>query len=162
MALVHNTFVRILNCIYLQAPNVKLEADVSDFAIFMHAFTLALHEHHETEEKFAFPWLEEMNPEVKTYMDKNVEQHHGFEPGLKALEEYVTALREGKAKYDGAKVLSLIDDFSSSLIEHLKDEVKSFEDLEKLGNTIDWKGWHKRVAKFAVDNAETVSTCVSS
>jgi hemerythrin-like domain-containing protein len=158
MALVHNVFIRILNCIYLQAPNVKLETDVSDFAIFMHAFVFSLHEHHGTEENFAFPWLEEMNSEVKIYMDKNVEQHHGFEPGLKAFGDYVTALREGKAKYDSAKVLSLIDGFSKTLMDHFKEEVTSFEELEKLGNTIDWKSWGKRVQKLAVDNAETVST----
>ncbi|PMD22662.1 hypothetical protein NA56DRAFT_570060, partial [Hyaloscypha hepaticicola] len=155
MCLVHNVFIRTLNCIYLQAPNVTLETDALDFATFIHAFVFALHEHHRTEEKFAFPWLEELNPEVKKYMDKNVEQHHEFEPGLQALQEYATALREGKVKYDGAKVLSLIDAFSNALLEHLKEEVTSFEELEKLGDTIDWVKWGKRVQRLAVDNAET-------
>ena len=157
MCLVHNVFIRTLNCIYLQAPNVTLETDALDFATFIHAFVFALHEHHRTEEKFAFPWLEELNPEVKKYMDKNVEQHHEFEPGLQALQEYATALREGKVKYDGAKVLSLIDAFSNALLEHLKEEVTSFEELEKLGDTIDCVKWCKRVQRLAVDNAETVS-----
>jgi len=44
------------------------------------------------------------------------------------------------------------------LMDHFKEEVTSFEELEKLGNTIDWESWGKRVQKLAVDNAETVST----
>jgi hemerythrin-like domain-containing protein len=155
MCLVHNMLIRMLNCIYLQAPNVKLETDISDFAIFMHAFLVTIHEHHGNEEKFYFPWLEELNSEVKVYMDKNVEQHHGFAPGLQAFEDYVTALREGKATYDGAKVRSLIDVFGTLLVEHLKEEITSFEGLEKL--EIDWPAWNKKVQKLAVDGAETVS-----
>jgi hemerythrin-like domain-containing protein len=161
MCLVHNVFIRILNCIYHQAPNVKLETDVSDFAIFMHAFLVMLHEHHGNEEKFYFPWLEELNREVKSYMDKNVEQHHEFAPGLQAFEDYVEALRNGKAKYDGAKVLSLVDGFGTSLTQHLKEEVASFEELEKLGSAIDWSSWEKKVMKLAVDKADTVSICLS-
>jgi hemerythrin-like domain-containing protein len=157
MCLVHNFIIRILNCIYLQAPNVKLDKDISDFAIFMHAFLVTVHEHHGNEEKFYFPWLEELNGDVKTYMDKNIEQHHGFAPGLQAFEDYVKALKEGKAKYDAAKVLSLIDAFGNPLVEHLKEEIASFEELEKLGDGIDWPSWDKKVKKLAVDGAETVN-----
>jgi hemerythrin-like domain-containing protein len=154
MCLVHNMLIRMLNCIYLQAPNVKLEKDISDFAIFMHAFLVTIHEHHGNEEKYYFPWLEELNAEAKGTLDKNVEQHHGFAPGLQAFEDYVKALREEKAKYDGAKVRSLIDAFGTALIEHLKDEITSFEELQKL--KIDWPAWTKKVQKLAVDGAETV------
>ncbi len=55
MALVHNCFIRGLNCIYLQAPNVKEPKDISDFTTFMHAWIFTLHEHHGNEEKFFFP-----------------------------------------------------------------------------------------------------------
>jgi hemerythrin-like domain-containing protein len=156
MCLAHNMFIRMLNCIYLQAPNVKLEKDIADFAIFMHAFLVTVHEHHEGEEKNYFPWLDELNGEVKGYMNKNIEQHHGFAPGLQAFEDYVTSIREGKAKYDSTKLLSLIDVFGTALVEHLNEEVPTFEALDKL--EIDWPVWNKKVQKAAVDNAETVST----
>ena len=146
--------IRMLNCIYLQAPNVKLEKDIADFAIFVHAFFVTIHEHHGNEEKYFFPWLEEYNPEVKLSMEKNVEQHHGFAPGLQAFEDYVDALREGKAKFDADKIRSLIDGFGTPLVEHLKEEVVTFEELEKL--SIDWPAWNKKVQKMAVENAETV------
>ena len=155
MALVHNMLLRMLNCIYLQAPNVKLEKDIADFAIFMHAFFVTIHEHHDNEEKYFFPWLEELNAETKVSMEKNVAQHHGFAPGLHAFEEYVEALREGKAKFDAEKIRSLIDGFGTPLVEHLKEEIVTFEGLEKL--SIDWPAWNKKVHKMAVDNAETVT-----
>jgi hemerythrin-like domain-containing protein len=159
MCLVHNMLIRMLNCIYLQAPNVKLEKDISDFAIFMHAFLVTIHEHHGNEEKFYFPWLEELNVEVKVYMDKNIEQHHGFAPGIQAFEDYVSALREGKAKYDAGKIRSLIDAFGTALVEHLKEEITTFEALEKVN--IDWPAWNKKVQEMAVKNAETVSTLLT-
>ena len=96
MALVHNCFIRILNCIYLQAPNVKEERDISDFTIFMHAWLITLHEHHGNEEKLFFHWLEEYIG-VPNYMEKNVEQHHAFGPPLEQFELYVKALMEKKA-----------------------------------------------------------------
>ena len=73
-----------------------------------------------------FPWLEELNGEVKDYMNKNVEQHHGFAPGLQAFEDYVTTLREGKVEYDSAKLISLIDGFATALVEHLHEESSDF------------------------------------
>jgi hemerythrin superfamily protein len=108
MCLVHNMLIRMLNCIYLQAPNVKLEKDIADYAIFMHAFLVTVHEHHEGEEKNYFPWLEELNGEVKGYMSKNVEQHHGFAPGLQAFEDYVTAIRETVRNYFRSSMCSAL------------------------------------------------------
>jgi hypothetical protein len=67
----------------------------------------------------------------------------------------VEALRKGKATYSAEKIRSLIDGFGTPLIEHLKEEVVTFEALEKL--SIDWPAWDKKVKKMAVDNAETVT-----
>jgi hypothetical protein len=46
--------------------------------------------------------------------------------------------------------------FGPALVEHLNEEVPTFEALDKL--EIDWPVWNKKVQKAAVDNAETVST----
>jgi hemerythrin-like domain-containing protein len=158
MALIHNVFIRILNCIYLQAPNVKEEKDISDFIVFTYAWIITLHEHHGNEEKLFFPWLE-ADIGTKGAMEKNVEQHHVFEPGMSALEAYVVAVKDGKEKYDGAKIVALIDVFGSILAKHLAEEIGTFEELEKLGDKIDWKAWNKKVQKVAVDTAEKV--CVA-
>jgi len=155
MCLVHNVMIRIMNCIYLQAPNVKLEKDITDFTIFMHSFLVLLHEHHGNEEKFFFPMLEEYIG-TPGWMEKNVAQHHAFSRGLEGFEEYVKALQGGKAMYDGTKIRKLVDDFAPVLAEHLTDEIVTFEDLESLGNKIDWKTWNKKVSEIAVKTAETV------
>ncbi|KAG4413505.1 hypothetical protein IFR04_013370 [Cadophora malorum] len=154
MCLVHNVMIRIMNCIYLQAPNVKLEKDITDFTIFMHSFLVLLHEHHGNEEKFFFPMLEEYIG-TPGWMEKNVAQHHAFSRGLEGFEEYVKALQGGKAMYDGTKIRKLVDDFAPVLAEHLTDEIVTFEDLESLGNKIDWKTWNKKVSEIAVKTAET-------
>jgi hemerythrin-like domain-containing protein len=155
MALIHNVFIRILNCIYLQAPNVKEEKDISDFIIFTYAWIITIHEHHSNEEKLFFPWLE-ADIGTKGAMEKNIEEHHAFEPGVSAFEAYVVAVKDGKEKYDGAKIVALIDVFGSILAKHLVDEIDTFEELEKLGDKIDWKAWNKKVQKVAVDTAEKV------
>lgn len=156
MALVHNFIIRPLNCIYLQAPNVKLEQDIADFVIFMHAWGLVVHEHHETEEELSFPWLEQ-DIGIENYMEKDVEQHHAFAPGLKQFDEYVAALRAGKEDYDGGKVRALIDNFAPILTEHLSGEIQTFEGLEKFGDRIKWKKWGKKVGDHAVLNANKVN-----
>ena len=155
MALIHNVFIRILNCIYLQAPNVKEEKDISDFIIFTYAWIITIHEHHSNEEKLFFPWLE-ADIGTKGAMEKNIEEHYAFEPGVSAFEAYVVAVKDGKEKYDGAKIVALIDVFGSILAKHLVDEIDTFEELEKLGDKIDWKAWNKKVQKVAVDTAEKV------
>ena len=155
MALVHNIFIRVLNCIYLQALNVESEKDTSDFIIFTWSWVLTLHEHHRNEENIFFPMLEDYIG-TKGAMEKNVEQHHAFEPGLNALETYVVAVKDGKEKYDGAKIIALIDSFGPVLAKHLTEEIVSFEELEKLGDKIDWKAWNKKVGEVAVGTADKV------
>ncbi|KAL2060871.1 hypothetical protein VTL71DRAFT_8923 [Oculimacula yallundae] len=154
MCLVHNVMIRILNCIYLQAPNVRLTKDITDFTIFMQSFIILLHEHHANEERYFFPWLEE-DLGIPGFMEKNVEQHHAFSPSLALFEEYVKLLREGKEIYDAARVRKLLDDFAPILARHLTDEIATFEDLEKYGAKIDWETWQKKVGEIAVKTADT-------
>ncbi|KAE8443998.1 hypothetical protein EG329_001127 [Mollisiaceae sp. DMI_Dod_QoI] len=153
MCLIHNVFLRILNCIYIQARNVKIDKDVADFAIFMHALCVTLREHHRNEEKFFFPWLENACG-VPSFMEKNVDQHHAFEPGLVKFESYVDALMEKNEKYDGEKVVALIDGFGTTLTDHLKDEIVTFEALEQFDDKIDWKVWNKLLQDIALKTAD--------
>lgn len=156
MCLIHNVFTRTINSIYLQAPNIKLDKDIADFITYMESFCIMLHDHHDNEERFYFPWLEEYIG-IKNYMEKNVEQHHAFAPGLKQWEDYIAALKAGKETFDGAKIRSIIDGFGPIFFQHLKEEVESFVALETFGDKIDWVKWNKRVSDFALKAAEMVS-----
>lgn len=157
MALVHNIFIRGLNCIYLQAPNVKFEKDIADFGTFIDAWTLSVHSHHDSEESFYFPSIEEYTG-VKGIMDANIEQHRAFGSGLTSFEEYIKNVKEGKEKYDGAKVQSLIDSFGKIFTQHLTDEIETLLGLEKYEDKIDWKVFNKKIQEHAVGDADMVFT----
>src|SRR4051794_33719179 len=73
MALSHNVFIRGLNSIYLQAPNLQPE-DHSDFINYCKCWCAVLNNHHRMEEATVFPLIEELTNE-KGIMDVNVEQH---------------------------------------------------------------------------------------
>ncbi|TAQ90019.1 hypothetical protein B7494_g1646 [Chlorociboria aeruginascens] len=153
MALIHNVFLRALNSIYLQAPNIKLQKDIDDFTTYMHSWSMLLHEHHTMEETYVFPMLEK-EIGIPGYMEKNVDQHRAFGPGVQAYEDYIKDLREGKAKYDGDKICSIIDSFGPPLTKHLSEEIETFLGLEKYEEKIDWKAYNAKIAKVVKKEAE--------
>ncbi|KAG0649507.1 hypothetical protein D0Z07_4568 [Hyphodiscus hymeniophilus] len=154
MALVHNCIIRALNCIYLQAPNVKNPVDVADFLKFMRGWSLVLHMHHETEEDVAFPLLEEMIG-LPGFMEKNVEQHKAFGPGMEEFDGYVKSCEQGKETFDGVKVRQIIDGFGEILTQHLTDEIDAYLALEEYDSKINWDEYTKKVAKKSVDEGDT-------
>ncbi|SPO01555.1 uncharacterized protein DNG_04228 [Cephalotrichum gorgonifer] len=132
MAAVHNTVIRGLNAIYLQAPHIK-PADVKSFSTFISHWYLVIHHHHNGEETYAFPRIEEMAGE-KGIMDVNVAQHHAFLDGLEEFGKYAADCAAGKEEYDGGKIVRMIDGFGAALAEHLADEIPSLENLRRFGN----------------------------
>jgi hypothetical protein len=94
---------------------------------------------------------------IEGYMEKNVDQHRLFGPGLKVYDEYIPAVRECKEIFDGMKVRSIIDSFGAVLTQHLTEEIATFEELDKFGNKIDWKYWNKMVQEKAVKSGDVVS-----
>ncbi|EPE31452.1 hypothetical protein GLAREA_12755 [Glarea lozoyensis ATCC 20868] len=154
MALVHNFLIRGLNCIYLQAPFIPAELR-PDFIKFMQTWTVTIHHHHMGEEEKHFPWLEE-DIGIPGYMQASVDQHHEFEPGLKAFEAHVVAVKEGTEEYDGQKVRDLIDGFAIILTKHLAEEIEALVGLEKF-DAIDWVAYNKRVSADAMANTDTIS-----
>jgi hemerythrin-like domain-containing protein len=155
MALVHNVLLRTLNSIYLQAPNVKSPSDVSDFLTFMHSWSLFLHMHHETEEVVCFPLLEKYI-EKPGFLEKNVEQHHGFGPGVGEYDDYVKACQEGRESFDGEKVRRILDGFGGILTQHLTEEIDTLLSLEEFTEKIDWVDFNKKVQKKAVEEGDPV------
>jgi len=51
-------------------------------------------------------------------MDGNVEQHHAFEKGVTAFQEYVEKLTP--EEYDGKRVIELLDAFREALTKHCR------------------------------------------
>jgi len=159
--LVHNMIIRGLNSIYLQAPNIKEKKDVTDFVTYMYSWSLLVHMHHDNEESMIFPLLEK-NIGIDGYMEKNVDQHKSFGPGLTAFDGYVTDIRAGGAQFDGAKVQAIIDSFGQVFTQHLREEITTFLDLEQFAEKIDWPHYNKKVEEKAVKEGDTVRVPESS
>ena len=52
-----------------------------------------------------------------------MEQHHVFHTGLVELEAYLTEVEPDPSKYDGKKIIDMIDRFGPPLVIHLNDEI---------------------------------------
>ena len=131
MTIIHNAILRGLNAIYLQAPHVAA-ADASAFANYMHQWFRFVELHHDGEEKHFFPEVERISGE-KGVMETNRKQHAAFHHGLDVFVAYVREVIADPAKYDGARVVSLIDGFGRLLTTHLNDEIPTILSLRKFG-----------------------------
>lgn len=113
--------------------------------------------HHDTEESVVFP-LFESSIGMPGFMEKNVEQHHGFGPGVGEYDDYVKACQEGKETFDGERVRKIVDGFGEILTQHLTDEIDTLLGLEEHSEKIDWHDYHAKVQKKAVDEGDSVRT----
>ena len=86
---------------------------------FIYAQISTLHHHHHVEETFVFPRYEEKLGEGA--MRANVEQHEQFLPKVEELEQYLKDVQEGKAKYDGKRIVDAVDSFGDIMVQHLTD-----------------------------------------
>lgn len=131
MAHAHNLMIRGLNAIYLQAPHI-VEADVPSFCKYMLGWHTMMHTHHDAEENHLFPYLEQVAGQK--IMEVNVEQHRAFDKGLDEFRGYVDAVSAGTEKYDGQRVVRIIDDFGPVLMKHLEEEVPTMAGLGQYGS----------------------------
>lgn len=119
MAMIHNVFIRGVNSVYNNAPNVAPQ-DIPAFAGYCLVVIDAVRDHHEYEETFIFPVLDKRIPEVAG----NLEQHKSFHEGMDIFKQYMTAVKDGKEEYDGEKTRQLCKGFADSMVRHLHDEVR--------------------------------------
>ena len=66
-------------------------------------------------------------------MEANVSQHHAFHDGVESFIAYAKDCLSGKQKFDGNKVVSMIDGFGPTLVEHLGDEIPTIKGLSQYG-----------------------------
>lgn len=131
MSLVHNMVIRGLNSIYLQAPRVS-QNDVPSFLQYALAWWALVNVHHTGEETDFFPYLEDVTGQ-KGLMDVNVDQHHAFGDGLQRFKTYMEDCVAGKQKFEGNKVVGIIDEFGEVLVTHLTDEIPTLLQLREVG-----------------------------
>ncbi|OBT56243.1 hypothetical protein VE04_02410 [Pseudogymnoascus sp. 24MN13] len=122
MAIAHNTMIRALNSIYLQAPHVEPD-DYKDFIGYSLCWYQMITNHHRGEEDRLFPQIEEKTE--KGLMEVNVEQHHAFEAGIESYNTYLQSLLPTGTSFSAPKLLAIIDSFAPALTTHLADEIPS-------------------------------------
>ena len=147
MALVHNLLTRYLNSIYLQAPHI-IPDDVPNFCRYVLCWHTIITIHHDGEEAVLFPWVDEVVG-VKGIMEGNLEQHRAFHAGVENLRDYVQDVLDGKKRYDGGRVMALIDAFSEPLGVHLREEIPSLLGLRELGGLEKFGGLGEVLDKMA-------------
>ncbi|KKY20809.1 putative hemerythrin hhe cation binding domain-containing protein [Phaeomoniella chlamydospora] len=128
MAEVHNTFIRLCNASYIQAPQIKPgTADASDFLTWNKYIVDMIHEHHDSEEEEMFPLLENLvgTPGI---LSGNVDQHQAFHDALEKFESYCKNTKADD--YSSEKVRQLWEELAPALNKHLMDEPETFYRLK--------------------------------
>jgi hypothetical protein len=133
MAVLHNCLIRGLNSIYLQAPNLS-PSDHADFILYCQGWSGILHAHHHGEETEIFPQIEAKTG-VAGIMEVNVSQHHSFQSGLEAFDQYL--LTTAPAEFSGSRLVELIDGFAPALVQHLAEEIPTLVGLREYRGKLD-------------------------
>jgi hemerythrin-like domain-containing protein len=159
MALVHNTFIRALNSIYLHAPLIATSnKNLShDLLTYCQCWVALVALHHQTEEKFLFSAFEKRIPGAKGILAVNVHQHEEFHDDLAAFEKYVDGALAGKESYDSELLLKLIDGFSEPLMKHFSDEIETMMRLEETGQGEEVMKIHEEFEVLVRKDIDTVS-----
>lgn len=132
MAVAHCMIIRGLNSVYLQAPHIQ-SRDQEAFVQYALRWCWEIEVHHDGEENGFFPAVEELTGEPGV-MDANVKQHAVFHDGVAVLHTYLKEVLDGKEKYDGLRIISLIDSFGEALAQHLSDEIPTLQNLRRFGD----------------------------
>jgi hypothetical protein len=133
MANVHNTFIRTLNTIYLQAPYITTPQLAADFFEYCKSLGSLLYLHHSQEEAMLFPKWEKLSGQ-KGLMEVNVHQHEEFQPKSAEFNTYVETTKP--RDYSAEKMKELIDAFAPALMTHLPDEIPTVMPLRNYGKDV--------------------------
>jgi hypothetical protein len=138
MAFGHNAVLRGINCIYLQALNVKEPGDIEDLLFLTKIWTKWLINHHEMEEERIFPGFDKVAG-THGLLNTNVEQHHIFSGALETLLAYATST--SPSNYSGKRLQAIINSFSEPLCKHLHEEIDTLLSLRAYDGPALLKVW---------------------
>ena len=159
MALVHNTFIRGLNTIYLQAPYIPpSDAQlVEDFFTYCQCWSALVDLHHKHEEEYLFSALEERIPSSKGIFNVNVGQHEEFHDALVEFEQYSRQGLEKKTEFSAKTMIGMIDRLAEPLMGHLKKEITTLMSLQESGQGKDVMDIHEEYEVRVRNKLDAVS-----
>lgn len=153
MAHVHNTIIRGLNCIVLQAPNVPDSTstlynaqDVKDLLFFAGSWVKMVNHHHGVEEEFMFPEIERFSGRPGLMEDPR-HQHELFHGGLEDLLKYASETKPENYRWEGpGGMKAIVDGFAGHLTDHLYAEIDILLGLGDLDDKQLREAWDKAEA----------------
>ena len=86
--------------------------------------------HHHLEETRLFPDIEKITGEAGI-MERNIEQHHLFLPGLETFGQYAEDCLTKKKTFDAQHFIGIMDAFGPIVSTHLKEEIDTLRGLGK-------------------------------
>jgi len=69
----------------------------------------------------------EAEKRVPGSMTSNMDQHRAFHPGLEALDTFAQHAQTDPSTYEGEKLRTIVEQFGSSFVQHLHDEIPTLE-----------------------------------
>ena len=156
MAHSHNCFIRALNSIIQQAPQIAdasspnyNENDVRDLLLFASSWVKTVEWHHHTEETCIFPLVSKLADTPYFFLGSK-SQHDEFTPGLDKLLAYSQVTLPEAYRWDGqGGMKEIIDGFSEPLMRHLNEEIDILLTLKTVDSEELTKCWREaeKVAK---------------
>ncbi|KAF2641954.1 hypothetical protein P280DRAFT_489333 [Massarina eburnea CBS 473.64] len=130
LALLHNTLIRALNSIYIQAPHVPVP-QYANFVKYSLAAHAALTAHTRFEQALFSPEPEHAPAEPGLVDATDGEQRRGFVVGVAAWGNWLRSIGERKNNFSGDMCVALMDDFVASVARHFRDGVEMVRVGEK-------------------------------
>src|ERR1700761_8703945 len=134
----HNGFIRGINALLLQGPNVSQPSDIADILFYGETWEAMISHHHDVEERILFPGMQEFTGK-KDIMADNIEQHAAFHGRLQAFGKYCRETKPEQWKW--AEMKAIIDGFMPTLYEHLTAEIPSLLALREYDDAGLQKVW---------------------
>ena len=149
MAHSHNCFIRSLNSIIQQAPQIAdggsdryNEKDVRDLFFFAESWVKTVEWHHHTEETCIFPLVSKLAGDPDLFTSSKT-QHDEFTPGLDRLLAYSQVTLPQNYQWEGKDGMKeIIEGFLEPLMRHLNEEIDillTLKTLDSEGLTKCWR-----------------------
>lgn len=128
MVIVHNTFIRGLNTMVLQAEQVPA-LEHRNFIAYCLLWVDMLGGHHDTEEEYFFGALDKKYGQGT--MQQSLDEHAAFHSGLEKLGAYLKSCAAGAEKFNGTALVDIINSFAELLVHHMSSEIVTILALDR-------------------------------
>jgi hypothetical protein len=123
MVSVHNTFIRGLTSMILQAEQIPA-SEHDNFIVYCLLWSTLLSKDHDNEQEYFFGALDKKYGQGT--MQESLDEHAAFHDGLDRFTAHLASFPPGKAQsFSGKTLVNLINGFAKALLHHLNAEIET-------------------------------------